>query len=168
MSWLDSFSEYQLHAGEWWAENVNVKWAARREQALSLLTTAEELERIVNLVGPEALSSAQRWMLESAGLLKEAVLQQSALDPVDSYCSPEKQFKLLDIVLCFFDEGSDLISLGVPVEQLQQLPLVGELKRLKSRYSSDELDKIDEFAQKIDDQYRIMRAEYSTKQGNEA
>ncbi len=168
VSWLDSFSEYQLHAGEWWAENVNVKWAARREQALSLLTTAEELERIVNLVGPEALSSAQRWMLESAGLLKEAVLQQSALDPVDSYCSPEKQFKLLDIVLCFFDEGSDLISLGVPVEQLQQLPLVGELKRLKSRYSSDELDKIDEFAQKIDDQYRIMRAEYSTKQGNEA
>ncbi|MDJ0834136.1 MAG: V-type ATP synthase subunit A [Gammaproteobacteria bacterium] len=162
VSWLDSFSEYQLRAAEWWAANVDVNWSARREQALSLLTTAQELERIVNLVGPEALSSAQRWMLESAGLLKEAVLQQSALDPVDSYCSPHKQFKLLDIILCFYDEGADLINLGVPVEQLQSLPLIGELKRLKSRYSSDELDKITEFGQTIDDTLRVMRAEYST------
>ena len=161
VSWLDSFSEYQLRAAEWWAANVDVNWSARREQALSLLTTAQELERIVNLVGPEALSSAQRWMLESAGLLKEAVLQQSALDPVDSYCSPHKQFKLLDIMLCFFDEGADLINLGVPVEQLQALPLIGELKRLKSRYSSEELDKIEEFGQSIDDTLRVMRAEYS-------
>ncbi len=162
VSWLDSFSEYQLRAAEWWAANVDVNWSARREQALSLLTTAQELERIVNLVGPEALSSAQRWMLESAGLLKEAVLQQSALDPVDSYCSPHKQFKLLDIMLCFFDEGADLIDLGVPVEQLQSLPLIGELKRLKSRYSSEELDKIVAFGQTIDDTLRVMRAEYST------
>ncbi len=164
ISWLESFSDYQFRAAEWWAENVDAKWGERREQALSLLTHADELERIVNLVGPEALSSSQRWILESAGLIKEAVLQQSALDDVDSYCSPQKQFALLDLVLVIFDEGKSLIQLGVPVEQLQGLSSIGGLKRLKSLYRSDELDKIqafkDEFCKELDQ----MRAEYSGKQ----
>jgi V/A-type H+-transporting ATPase subunit A len=126
-----------------------------------LLAQADELERIVNLVGPEALSSAQRWVLESSGMIKEAVLQQSALDPVDSYCSPEKQFQLLDIVIEFYEDGRDLIKLGVPVEQMQQLPLIGQLKRLKSRYTSDELDKISIFKSELKSKVDSMRAEYS-------
>jgi V/A-type H+-transporting ATPase subunit A len=161
VSWLESFSDYEARAAEWWAENVDSHWAGRREQALALLAQADELERIVNLVGPEALSSAQRWVLESSGMIKEAVLQQSALDPVDSYCSPEKQFQLLDIVIEFYEDGRDLIKLGVPVEQMQQLPLIGQLKRLKSRYTSDELDKISIFKSELKSKVDSMRAEYS-------
>ena len=64
---------------------------------MALLARDAELSRIVNLVGPEALSDAQRWELEGAALMKEAVLQQSALDEVDTFCSPQKQFALLDL-----------------------------------------------------------------------
>ena len=160
VSWLDSFSDYQERASEWWAENVDSNWSGRRIQALALLAQADELERIVNLVGPEALSSAQRWVLESADLIKEAVLQQSALDAVDSYCSPHKQFKLLDIVLSFHDSGKELIDLGVPVEQLQQMPVVAQLKRLKSTYSSEELDKMETFASQMMQQVDSMRTQY--------
>lgn len=160
VSWLDSFSDYQERASDWWAGNVDSNWSGRRIQALALLAQADELERIVNLVGPEALSSAQRWVLESAGLIKEAVLQQSALDPVDSYCSPHKQFKLLDIVLSFHDRGKELIELGVPVEQLQQMPVVAQLKRLKSTYSSEELDKMETFASQMMEQVESMRNQY--------
>ena len=92
ISWLDSFTAYADRAAQWWSENVSKQWQQRRIQALALLAEADELERIVNLVGPEALSSTQRWLLESSSLLKEGVLQQSALDPVDSYCSPDKQY----------------------------------------------------------------------------
>ena len=137
VSWLESFTDYVDRASLWWSENVNPHWGARRQQALTLLAQADELERIVNLVGPEALSSTQRWVLESAGLIKEAILQQSALDPIDSYCSPEKQFGLLDIVLHFHDGGVELIGLGVPFEQLDDLPFNPQLKRLKSILTSE-------------------------------
>ncbi len=160
VSWLDSFSDYESRAAEWWAKNVNINWSKRREQALALLTQSDELERIVNLVGPEALSSKQRWVLESAGLIKEAVLQQSALDEVDSYCSPQKQFKLLDIVLSFYEQGQELITLGAPVEQLQQLPLMGQLKRMKSTWSSDQVQQMDEFAETLRNELFGMRSEY--------
>ncbi len=164
VSWMDSFSNYETTAATWWEENVDATWAKRREQALYLLTQADELERIVNLVGPEALSSEQRWVLESAGLLKEAVLQQSALDPVDSYCSPQKQFLLLDIVVRFYENGRELIKLGLPVEQLQQMKLIGQMKRLKSTYSSDQLEEMKTFDEKVSDKLSGMRTEYNVPQ----
>jgi V/A-type H+-transporting ATPase subunit A len=70
------------------AQGDQPRLGSRRTEALALLARDAELSRIVNLVGPEALSSAQRWELEGAALIKEGVLQQSALDEVDTFCSP--------------------------------------------------------------------------------
>jgi V/A-type H+-transporting ATPase subunit A len=160
VSWLESFTDYVDRASLWWSENVNPHWGARRQQALTLLAKADELERIVNLVGPEALSSTQRWVLESAGLIKEAILQQSALDPIDSYCSPEKQFGLLDIVLHFHDGGVELIGLGVPFEQLDDLPFNVQLKRLKSILTSDNMEPLQDIREKIQQAFDALRLEY--------
>jgi V/A-type H+-transporting ATPase subunit A len=165
VSWLESFTDYSERAALWWSENVSQQWGLRRQQALSLLAEADELERIVNLVGPEALSSSQRWVLESSGLIKEAVLQQSALDPVDSYCSPQKQFQLLDLVLRYHESGSELINLGVPVEQLIELEFGGGLKRLKSTVTNDDLSPLEDYALKIRQSFDAMRVEYSNHGG---
>ena len=165
VSWLESFTAYADRASLWWSAEVDQRWGARREQALSLLAEADELERIVNLVGPEALSASQRWVLQSSGLLKEAVLQQSALDPVDSYCSPQKQFQLLDLMLNMVDRGVEMIKLGVPAEQLIELPFHAELKRLKSDVGNDELDKLELTRKAIHRVMDEMRAEYSHAQG---
>ncbi|TNF91413.1 MAG: V-type ATP synthase subunit A [Gammaproteobacteria bacterium] len=168
VSWLESFTDYAERAAIWWADEVSPDWALRRQQALTLLTEADELERIVNLVGPEALSASQRWVLESSGLIKEAVLQQSALDAIDSYCSPQKQFRLLDLVLSYHLDGTELISLGVPVESLTELPYGGELRRLKSAVSNDDLQPLDDFASRVRESFDTMRTEYSVNQGNKS
>ncbi|MDH3534516.1 MAG: V-type ATP synthase subunit A [Gammaproteobacteria bacterium] len=165
VSWLESFTDYSDRAAQWWSENVSPQWAAHRQQALALLAQADELERIVNLVGPEALSSSQRWVLESSSLIKEAVLQQNALDPVDSYCSPEKQFQLLDLVLQYHQGGMQMIDLGVPVEQLTELVHGGEIKRLKSSVTNEDLTALQEMAQKVQQTFDAMRAEYSNPRG---
>ena len=165
VSWLESFTDYSERAAEWWSENVSPQWSLRRQQALSLLAEADELERIVNLVGPEALSSSQRWVLESSSLIKEAVLQQSALDPVDSYCSPDKQFQLLDLVLQYHRTGAELIDLGVPVEQLTELVFGGEIRRLKSTVSNDDLSPFQDYGNKIRQAFDLMRAEYHNHRG---
>lgn len=161
VSWIESFSDYEAEARPWWSEQVDPDWSERRKQALSLLTQADELERIVNLVGPEALSSAQRWVLESANLIKEGLLQQSALDEVDSYCSPQKQFALLELILNFYQHGEELISLGTPVEQLAQLPENGKIRRMKSTCSNAQLDQLQQFAESLWQRLDAIRAEYA-------
>jgi vacuolar-type H+-ATPase catalytic subunit A/Vma1 len=132
IDWVTSFSGHVHMAAEWWHEQIDRHWEERRTQALALLARDAELSRIVNLVGPEALSDAQRWQLEGATLIKEGVLQQSALDDVDTFCSPQKQFALLDLALSIYDKGMALIELGVPVTELQTMPELAKVRRCKS------------------------------------
>jgi len=167
IDWVTSFSAHVHTAAQWWASEVDRAWEKRRGQALALLARDAELSRIVNLVGPEALSSAQRWELEGASLIKEAVLQQSALDEVDTFCSPQKQFALLDLALTIYDQGAALVDMGVPVQELQGLPLLARARRCKSMYSSEQLEKIAEFRTEVEHELETIRLEYA-RQGEHA
>ncbi len=145
IDWNDSFSDYVNTAKQWWAENIDTHWLEYRNEALKLLAHADELARIVNLVGPEALSSAQRWVLEGAALIREGILQQSAVDEIDCYCSPEKQMLLLSLMLNIYHQGVSLLEAGVPVQQLSDLPLLATARRIKSQFSSAEIDQLRDF-----------------------
>ena len=161
VDWVESFSGYVASCSGWWAEHVDPRWAERRAAALGILSQAEELARIVNLVGPEALSQQQRWALEGVALLKEGVLQQSALDPVDSYCSPHKQFALLDQMLSIYQQGLKLLEFGVPVQELLRLPLLAEAQRLKGAYTNDQMDELRGFSVRADNEFKRLRDEYA-------
>jgi V/A-type H+-transporting ATPase subunit A len=161
IDWVTSFSAHVHTAAEWWHEEVDRHWERRRTEALALLARDAELSRIVNLVGPEALSDAQRWQLEGASLIKEGVLQQSALDDVDTFCSPQKQFALLDLALAIYDKGMALIELGVPVAELSEMPLLAKTRRCKSLYNSDQVESIREFAREVEQAFEAIRLEYA-------
>ncbi|MCK5718834.1 MAG: V-type ATP synthase subunit A [Thiomargarita sp.] len=160
IDWNDSFSDYVNMAQRWWAKEVDSHWLEYRNEALKLLAQADELARIVNLVGPEALSPAQRWILEGATLIREGVLQQSAVDEKDNYCSPEKQVLLLKIILSIYHQGSDLLKGGLPIQQLSDLPILATTKRIKSKYSSEEISKLREFEQEIRTVFNQLRVEF--------
>ena len=160
VDWVDSFSGDVDRAAQWWSREVNSQWLQRRAQALALLDESEELARIVNLVGPEALSASQRWVLRTAALLKEGLLQQNALDPVDSYCSPRRQFLLLDLLLEVFEQGQQLLAGGVPVQQLLALPLLARAVRLKSTHGEDRIDDLGDFRSAIREAFTPLLEEY--------
>jgi V/A-type H+-transporting ATPase subunit A len=161
IDWVTSFSSHVHTAAQWWHKEIDPDWEKRRGTALALLARDAELSRIVNLVGPEALSSAQRWELEGASLVKEGVLQQSALDEIDTFCSPAKQYALLDLAITIYKRGEALIKLGVPVTELQRLPLLAKMRRIKSMYTSDQLDQIQEFRKEVDQAMEAIRIEYA-------
>jgi V/A-type H+-transporting ATPase subunit A len=161
VDWVESFSGYVASCSGWWAEHVDPRWAEQRAAALGILSQAEELTRIVNLVGPEALSPQQRWALQGVAMFREGVLQQNALDPVDSYCSPQKQFALLDQMLSIYQQGLKLLDFGVPVQELLRLPLLASAQRLKGRYTNDQLDELQSFAAQADGEFERLRNEYA-------
>ncbi len=167
IDWVTSFSGHVHTAATWWHQEVDPNWERHRTAALALLARDAELSRIVNLVGPEALSDAQRWELEGASLVKEGVLQQSALDEVDTFCSPQKQFALLDLVIAIYRDGAALIELGVPVAELQNLPILAKMRRIKSMYSSEQMDQVQEFRAEVNTAMEEIRGEYA-KQGDTA
>jgi V/A-type H+-transporting ATPase subunit A len=162
VDWLESFSLFVDTAARWWHENISEDWLLLRNKALRLLTEAEELIRIVNLVGVEALSGQQRWTLESARLIREGLLQQSALEPKDSFCSPEKQFLLLSLMLDIHARGAEMLKLGMPVQELLRMPLLAKARRWKIAFGSDELDALKQEAQEIVPIFDALRAEYAS------
>ncbi|HEY5994400.1 MAG TPA: V-type ATP synthase subunit A [Gallionellaceae bacterium] len=161
VDWVESFSGYVASCSKWWAQHVDPRWEEHRAAALGILSQADELARIVNLVGPEALSPQQRWALEGVALFKEGVLQQSALDPVDSYCSPQKQFALLDQMLAIYREGIQLLEIGVPVQELMRMPLLANAQRLKGSYGNQQMKEFADFAVQAQNEFARLRAEYA-------
>jgi V/A-type H+-transporting ATPase subunit A len=161
VSWVESFSDDIPVAARWWAEHIDPHWQVARAEAMTLLTQAEELSRIVNLVGPEALSGTQRWVLEGATLIREGVLQQSALDPVDSFCTPEKQFALLDLMLQIYHQGTQLLNRGVPAQELLGLPILVRAKRCKSDYENSQVEELQGFAKKIKEEFNRLGMAYA-------
>jgi V/A-type H+-transporting ATPase subunit A len=136
INWLNSYSLYIEKISPWMDENVASDWTQLRIKAMSLLQEEASLEEIVRLVGIDALSEKDRLKLEVAKSLREDYLQQNAFHEVDTYASLEKQYKMLKLVLFFYDEAERALNAGVYLKEL--LDLEARDKIARSKYISEE------------------------------
>jgi len=160
VSWQESYSEYVDDLGDWWHDEVGQDWHAMREQAMEILTREGRLQQIVQLVGPDALPDEQRLILETARILREGFLQQSALDEVDTYSTAEKQIRMLELILHFHERASALIKRGCPIVLIHELPVTAALIRVKSTVPNDQLDRLDQVRAEIDQQMDKLERDY--------
>ena len=128
VSWRDSSARDVDQLATWQAENGDAGWGERRTRALRLLTDADRIESIAQLVGAESLPGQERITLRTARLLREAVLQQSAVLDNDQFTSPAKQRALLELVLDVHDRLTSLLERGVPLEALDAVDLSSALR----------------------------------------
>ncbi|NLF89429.1 V-type ATP synthase subunit A [Candidatus Bathyarchaeota archaeon] len=158
INWMTSYSGYIADLAGWWHNNVDEKWNGYREEAMRILQAEEELRNIVKLVGPEALPDKQRLILETARVLRIAFLQQNALDPIDTYCSPQKQFKMLKIIVDFHHLADGVVSKGAPIFKVTELPVMEDIMRMKSGIPNDQLDKLEELEKKMHANIELLEA----------
>ncbi len=144
INWMQSYSGYISELADWWQKKVDKEWNTYRQEAMRILQTEDELRNIVKLVGPEALPDKQRLVLETAKIIRTAFLQQNALDPVDTYCVPQKQFKMLKIIVDFHKLGEMAVNKGAPVFKVTQLPIFSEIIRMKTSIPNDKLQLLDD------------------------
>ena len=159
VNWLTSYSFYTDAVAGWWAREVDPGWREAGRKAMSLLEQEERLQEIVRLVGAEALPDRQRWVLEAARLLKQGFLQQNALDPVDAYTVPAKQCQLLQLLVAIYEQGADLIELGVPVVRLTETLDLARLVRLKEEIPNDDSEKLPAMRAEIEAKLRALADE---------
>src|SRR5664279_5208913 len=86
VGWAGSYSRDADKLGSWYAGNGDVQWLGRRARVISLLSEADRLGDLAELVGAATLPGHERVILVAGRLLREAVLQQSALSPNDAHC----------------------------------------------------------------------------------
>ncbi|HLM97575.1 MAG TPA: V-type ATP synthase subunit A [Acidimicrobiales bacterium] len=120
VTWRRSFSRDAQAVAAWHATEGRIGWAATRARAVALLAEADRLASVVELIGLSALPGRERIVLLTGRLLREGVLQQSALSENDSYCGPEKQSALLELVLAVSDRCLAVVEAGLPVSVVEE------------------------------------------------
>ncbi|MBN2071010.1 MAG: V-type ATP synthase subunit A [Candidatus Krumholzibacteriota bacterium] len=149
ISWLESYSEYVEEISGWWDENSGGEWAELRRKIMDLLQQEGKLQQVVKLVGPDVLPDTQRIVLETCTMFKNAFLQQNSFDKIDMFCVPEKQVKMLQVILEFYDLGVDNIKKGATIHQLKKMEVTSDIMRMKFSVSNDEIEKIDRIRDKL-------------------
>lgn len=139
INWLRSYSLYENSIEDWWNTEVTDKWMEMRNKAMQLLQKEAELQEIVQLVGPDALPERERVALEGARVIREDFLQQMAFHEVDTYCSAQKQMKMLEVMLKFYDMCLEAVDKGAPAKDIADLAVKDDLARLKY-VPEDEVD----------------------------
>jgi V/A-type H+-transporting ATPase subunit A len=137
ISWQASFSRDADAVADWHAAHQDPQWATRRSRLLALLAEADRLQGIADLVGLTSLPAEERLTLLSSRLIRQALLQQSALSDNDASCGAEKQAAIADAVLAVHHTAGDLSRSGVPASIIEEFDF-GPLIRAKDTTGSDD------------------------------
>ncbi|GGS55492.1 V-type ATP synthase subunit A [Streptomyces cinerochromogenes] len=119
VSWSESFSRDAPALAAAYARAGEPEWAERRGRVARQLAEADRLADLVELVGITALPPRERISVLAGRLLREAVIQQSALSPADAYSAPEKTAALVEAVVTVVDRCLELVDSGVEAEAVE-------------------------------------------------
>jgi V/A-type H+-transporting ATPase subunit A len=119
VSWASSFARDADAIAGWYARHGIPGWGERRRQVASKLAEADRLGLLAELVGAESLPAHERVALLAGRMLREGVLQQSALSAVDAFCTPERTVALTDGILTAIAECEDMAARGVSAKEIE-------------------------------------------------
>jgi V/A-type H+-transporting ATPase subunit A len=147
VNWIRSYSLYLEQVREWFTKTGFEDWKELRDRVMYLLQKEVELQEIVQLVGPDALPESEKAILEVTRMVREDFLQQSAYHDVDSYCSLEKQYWMLKVILAFYDRMNSSMNKGTTLSRILKLPIKSEIGRMKEL---TDIERIKAFVGEID------------------
>jgi V/A-type H+-transporting ATPase subunit A len=137
---VDWSSSHTLYAGRLELTGGE-EWLRLRDEATRLLARERELAEVVQIVGLEALPDAERAALESARLLREGFLRQSAYSAVDASCPPAKTLWMLRLFVGFAQAAERRATAGASWRQIAAAGLGERLLRL-AETPPDEMDAV--------------------------
>ncbi|WP_258314721.1 V-type ATP synthase subunit A [Streptomyces sp. Act143] len=120
VSWAESFSRDAAALGAHHAATDDPDWPARRARVAGLLAEADRLADLVDLLGITALPDQERVSVLGGRLVREGVLQQSALSAQDAYSGTEKTAALAEAVLAVVDRCRELADAGVAAARIEE------------------------------------------------
>ncbi|HJU94534.1 MAG TPA: V-type ATP synthase subunit A [Nitrososphaera sp.] len=158
INWMQSYSGYLEDVSKWWKENVTGEWYDLRAESYHVLQREDTLKEIVRLLGPEALPDEEKLVLEVARMVKIGILQQNSFDKIDTYCSPQKQVKMVGLMVKFYREAQKALKAGIPLSDIRAMPIIPALLKSKFEIPEDQLNKFEELDRQINEQFHKAAA----------
>jgi V/A-type H+/Na+-transporting ATPase subunit A len=158
INWMQSYSGYLEDVSKWWTENISSEWYKLRADSYNLLQREDTLKEIVRLLGPEALPDEEKLILEVARMVKIGILQQNSFDKVDTYNSPEKQLKLVKLMVQFYNESLKSLKVGTSLADIRTMPIIPSLLKAKFEIPDEQIVKLDELSKSMDMQFEELRS----------
>lgn len=156
INWLNSYSEYISDLSGWYTKNVSEDFISMRNQILSLLTTENQLNEIVKLIGADVLPDDQKLVLEIARVIRLGFVQQNAYHPSDTYVPMEKQMLMMRVILHLHERCHQLVALGMPMSLLREQNIFDRIISIKYDVANNELHKFDDYDNEIEDFYNKL------------
>jgi V/A-type H+/Na+-transporting ATPase subunit A len=154
INWMQSYSGYLEDVAKWWKENVSADWYDLRSESYQILQKEDTLKEIVRLLGPEALPDEEKLVLEVARMIKIGILQQNSFDKIDTYCSPQKQLKLVRLMVKFYKEAQKALKEGNPLADIRAMPIITSLLKAKFEIPDDQISRLDELDRRMSEEFK--------------
>ncbi len=158
INWLNSYSLYQEKIDQYMDNTIDSHFSSYRIQSMVLLQEEAKLQEIVRLVGRDSLSEEDQLKLEVAKSLREDFLQQNAFHEIDTYCSLPKQFRMLKLILSFYEEAREALSNNIYLSEILSLPVREKIARAKN-ISEDALNTFDGIMEELKEAMKKLVAE---------
>jgi V/A-type H+/Na+-transporting ATPase subunit A len=163
INWMQSYSGYLEDVSKWWKQNVSAEWYDLRAESYHILQREDTLKEIVRLLGPEALPDEEKLVLEVARMIKIGILQQNSFDKVDTYCGPEKQLKLVKLMVNFYKEAQKSLKEGASLPDIRAMPIITTLLKAKFEIPDDQVAKLDSINGQMSDQFHKISGREEVK-----
>ena len=124
----DSHSEGVENIADWWHHDVAPGWWDTRAEILGLLEEAERLETTARLIGTSSLPERQQLVLAFAALFEDAFLRQHAGGD-DDWCSPARQFALLELLLYVARKAQAAVEAGASAADVLRIRALTAIRR---------------------------------------
>lgn len=118
INWLNSYSLYDQDLKEFLEEKGGENFNVYRVKAMEILQKEAALEEIVRLIGVDALSLKDQFLLEISRTIREDFLHQNAFLDVDSFTSLKKQYSMIKEIIDLYEEGLKKIEEGQKIEDI--------------------------------------------------
>jgi V/A-type H+/Na+-transporting ATPase subunit A len=163
INWMQSYSGYLEDVSKWWKEEVSSEWFELRGESYQILQREDTLKEIVRLLGPEALPDEEKLVLEVARMIKIGILQQNSFDKVDTYCSPQKQVKLVKLMVRFYKEALKALREGTPLADIRAMPVISSLLKAKFEIPDEEVQRLDSLENEMIQQFKKLQSKEEVK-----
>ena len=159
INWLTSYSLYLDNMGKYFNEHVAEDWMQLRQKIMTILQDEDKLNEMVQLVGMDALSAPDRIKMEAARSIREDYLHQDAFHEIDTYTSLEKQHRMMQLVLAYYDQSLEALKRGAALKKLIDLPVREDIGRYKYTAEADLASEYDRIMSELNSQIQDALSE---------
>ncbi|KAF1847848.1 V-type ATPase [Cucurbitaria berberidis CBS 394.84] len=163
-----SYSKYTTPLDKYYAKN-NPDFPRLRDRIKELLTTSDDLDQVVQLVGKSALGDSDKITLDVATLLKEDFLQQNGYSDYDQFCPLWKTEWMMKNMMAFHDEAQKAVSQGHSWPKIRDSTseIQSQLRSMKFELPSEGEEKVtkkyEELLQKMTEKFASVVDEVHQK-----